>query len=49
MYTQTGVEIYPGKGSMYLTSRKQKSNTKSFPETEVTAVNDPMPQAIWTQ
>jgi hypothetical protein len=38
-----------GKGMVYCSSTKQKSNTKSSTEAELAEVNDIMPKAIWTR
>eukprot|EP00957_Ditylum_brightwellii_P083233 6328183-Ditylum_brightwellii.AAC.1 len=38
-----------GGGAEYLSSIKQKLNTKSSTETEVVGVDDMMPQIIWTR
>lgn len=38
-----------GGGALMCTSKKQKLNTKSSAEAELVAVNDMMPQIIWTR
>ena len=38
-----------GVGSIYSTSQKQKLNTRSSTETELVAVDDFMPQILWTK
>lgn len=38
-----------GKGAIYGTSTKHKINTKSSTEGELIAVNDVMPQVLWTR
>jgi hypothetical protein len=37
-----------GKGSMWSSSIKQKLNTRGFTEVELVAMDDMMPQIIWT-
>ena len=49
MRSQTGAVMSMGTGSLYSTSRKQKLNTTSSTEAELVAVNDVMPQIIWTR
>jgi hypothetical protein len=38
-----------GTGAAYLTSKKQKLNTKSSTEAEPVGVEDMLPQALWTK
>ena len=38
-----------GKGSIYATSTKQKLNTNSSTIVELVAVDDLMPQILWTR
>ena len=38
-----------GKGSAYSASRKQKINTNSSTEAELVAIDDMLPQALWTK
>jgi hypothetical protein len=38
-----------GTGAVYLTSKKQKLNTKSSTEAELVGVDDVLPQALWTK
>ena len=38
-----------GKGTIYGSSTKQKLNTKSLAEAELVAIDDLMPQVLWTQ
>ena len=46
---QTGGLMTIGKGDIYSTSVKQKINTKSSTEIEIVAVDDVMPQIMWTK
>jgi len=48
MKSHTGATMTLGKGSPYSTSTRQKLNTKSSTESELVAVDDVMPQALWT-
>jgi hypothetical protein len=48
MKSHTGATMSLGKGSPYSTSTRQKLNTKSSTEAELVAVDDTMPQALWT-
>ncbi len=49
MRSHTGATMSLGKGSMYATSVRQKLNTKSSTEAELVAVDDVMPQVMWTR
>jgi hypothetical protein len=49
MRSQTGGTMTMGKGAAYATSTRQKLNTKSSTEAELVAVNDVLPQIIWTR
>ena len=49
MKSHTGGTMSLGKGSVYSTSTRQKLNTKSSTEAELVAVDDVMPQALWTR
>jgi len=49
MKSHTGATMMMGKGSIYSTSIRQKLNTKSSTEAELVAVDDVMPQILWTQ
>ena len=49
MKSHTGAVMSLGKGAAYSSSSKQKLNTKSSTETELVAVDDKMPQIVWTQ
>ena len=50
-----GMKSHPGggmslrKGSAYSASRKQKINTKSSTEAELVAIDNMLPQALWTK
>jgi hypothetical protein len=48
MKSHTGGAMTLGKGSMYSTLVKQKLMTRSSTEAEVVAVDDAMPQMLWT-
>jgi hypothetical protein len=48
MRSQTGAASSLGKGCIMSTSIKQKLNTRSSTETEIVAVDDMMPQVLWT-
>jgi hypothetical protein len=48
MRSQTGGTSTLGKGCVMSTSVKQKLNSRSSTETEVIAVDDLMPQVLWT-
>ena len=45
----TGAAQTLGKGVVYAQSTKQKINTKSSTETELVAVDDVIPQVLWTK
>ena len=47
--SHTGGMLLIGKGSQYSMSTKQKLNTKSSAEAELVAVEDLMPQILWTK
>eukprot|EP00957_Ditylum_brightwellii_P010563 800038-Ditylum_brightwellii.AAC.1 len=47
MREHTGAVISLGKGSVFSSSTKQKSNTKSSTETELIAVDNAMPHILW--
>jgi hypothetical protein len=49
MRSHTGGMLSLGKGAIYGTSTRQKLNTKSSTEGELVAVNDVMPQVLWTR
>jgi hypothetical protein len=49
MKSHTGGTMSMGKGSVYSTSTRQKLNTKSSTEAELVAVDDCMPQVLWTR
>jgi hypothetical protein len=49
MRSHTGNTMSLGKGSVYLTSRKQRINTKSSTKAELVGVDDSMPLVIWTR
>ena len=49
MKSHTGATMLLGKGSLYSASTRQKLNTKSSTEAELVAVNDAMPQVLWTR
>ena len=49
MKTHTGGTLSLGKGSIYATLTKQKINTKSSTDAELVAVDDLMPQILWTR
>jgi hypothetical protein len=49
MRSHTGGMMSMGKGAAYGTSIKQKLNTKSSTEAELVAVNDGLPQVLWTR
>ena len=47
--SQTGAVMSLGRGSVYGSSQKQKINTRSSTETELVAVDDMLPQVLWTK
>ena len=47
--SQTGGMLTMGGGAIISTSKKQKLNTKSSTEAELVAVDDMMPQILWTR
>ena len=47
--SHTGGVLTMGKGSIYASSTKQKLNTKSSTEAELVAVDNLMPQILWTK
>ena len=49
MRSHTGATMAMGKGSLYLTSTRQKINTKSSTEAELVGVDDVMPMILWTK
>jgi Reverse transcriptase (RNA-dependent DNA polymerase)/Zinc knuckle len=49
MKSHTGGVLSFGKGAVYSTSTRQKLNTKSSTEAELVAVNDVLPQVLWTR
>ena len=49
MKSHTGGMMSLGKGTIYGASTRQKLNTKSSTESELVAVNDLMPQVLWTR
>jgi hypothetical protein len=49
MRGQSGGMVSLGKGAIYVTSVKQKLNTRSSTEVELVAVYDVMPQMIWVR
>jgi ABC-type transport system involved in Fe-S cluster assembly fused permease/ATPase subunit len=49
MRRQTGAIMSFGKGAAYAMSICQKLNTRSLTEAELVAVNDILPQILWTR
>jgi hypothetical protein len=49
MRSHTGAVMSVGKGAAFATSTRQKLNTKSSTEAELVAVDDAMPQILWTR
>ena len=49
MKSHTGGVMTLGKGAIYGSSTRQRINTKSSTESELVAVNDVMPQILWTR
>ena len=49
MKSHTGGVMSLGKGAIYGTSTRQKLNTTSSTESELVAVNDVLPQILWTR
>ena len=49
MRSHTGGVMTLGRGAVYSTSTRQKINTRSSTESELVAVNDVMPQILWTR
>jgi hypothetical protein len=49
MKSHTGGTMMMGKGAIHCTSTKHKMNAKSSTEGEIVAVNDVMPQILWTR
>ena len=49
MKSHTGSVMTLGKGAIYGSSTRQRINTKSSTESELVAVNDVMPQILWTR
>ena len=49
MRSHTGGLMSLGKGAAYTTSVRQKLNTRSSTEAELVAVNDVLPQILWTR
>ena len=49
MQSHTGVNMSLSRGTVYGMLTRQKLNTKSSTEAEVVAVNDAMPQILWTR
>ena len=47
--SQTGAVMSLGRGTTYGSSQKQKINTRSSTETELVAVDDMLPQVLWTK
>jgi hypothetical protein len=49
MQSHTGSTMSMGTGSIWSSSTKQKLNTRSSTEAELVAVDDMMPQILWTR
>ena len=49
MRSHTGGVLSLGKGAVYASSKKQKLNTKISTEAELVAIDDMMPQILWTR
>ena len=49
MQSHTGRVLTMGKGAIYVTSKKQKLNTKSSTKAELAGVDNLLPQILWTQ
>jgi hypothetical protein len=49
MRSQTGAIMSLGNGAAYATSTRQKLNTRSSTEAELMAVNNILPQILWTR
>jgi hypothetical protein len=49
MRSHTGGTLCLGGGAIYSTSTRQKLNTKSSTEAELVAMDDVMPQVLWTR
>jgi hypothetical protein len=49
MHSHAGGVMSMGAGAVYLSSQKQKMNTKSSTEAELVGANDVLPQILWTQ
>ena len=49
MKSHTGGVMTLGKGAIYGSSTSQRINTKSSTENELVAVNEVMPQILWTR
>jgi len=47
--SHTGGVITLGRGPIYVTSKKQKLNSKSSTESELIGISDVLPQVIWTR
>lgn len=49
MRSHTGRVLSLGKGAIYRTLTRQKLNTRSSTEAKLIAVNNVMPQTLWTR
>jgi hypothetical protein len=47
--SHTGSAISIGSGTVFSSSSKQKSNSKSSFESEIIGLTDKLPQVIWTR